>query len=373
MRFVFVIVLFLSAFVAKGQTPTFTFRCVCDYLTAADTNCDICNTTTQSRFFKGLLIYKNGVAHKWIEQPYTIIQNFDALTFRELIPGAEQIRIELLGTAFDSIQQFRDSVICPCSGGIGATIDINVDTPIIGNGTVGNPITIGQFGADTTMFLHWNGAYWYPSRVKQTWIENDLPYFLNDDDAITGGLPPGKTYLLAQGNTLAMPVGMYKVVIGCGFDCANPIRFFSSDASATANGIPAGREYATTSGNIYGILYGFVRAVYAELDNDTLLCNTVLPDYIDDPDAIANALVIGDHYTVTSANPYGAPAGVERVVSDATTTAGDAPVCCEENATLPYYDNDTDAIAGGLSAGYYYYLTTANPYGWPRSTKKKIQ
>lgn len=115
MRFVFVIILFYSAFVAKGQTPTFTFKCVCDYLTAADTNCDICTSTLQSRFFKGLLIYKNGVAHKWIEQPYTIIQNFDALTFRELIPGAEQIRIELLGTAFDSIEQFRDSVMCPCT------------------------------------------------------------------------------------------------------------------------------------------------------------------------------------------------------------------------------------------------------------------
>ncbi len=133
MRFVFVIILFLSAFVAKGQTPTFTFQCVCDYLTAADSTCDICNTTTQSRFFKGLLIYKNGVAYKWIEQPYTIIQNFDALTFRELIPGAEQIRIELLGTAFDSIAQFRDSVMCPCVfGGVtlipGPGINIYNDT-----------------------------------------------------------------------------------------------------------------------------------------------------------------------------------------------------------------------------------------------------
>lgn len=115
-RFVVIVIFILVASVVKGQTPTFTFQCVCDYLTAADSTCDICNTTTQSRFFKGLLIYKNGVAHKWIEQPYTIIQNFDALTFRELIPGAEQIRIELRGTAFDSIAQFRDSVLCPCSG-----------------------------------------------------------------------------------------------------------------------------------------------------------------------------------------------------------------------------------------------------------------
>jgi hypothetical protein len=115
-RFVVIVIFIVVASVVKGQTPTFTFQCVCDYLTAADSTCDICNTTTQSRFFKGLLIYKNGVAHKWIEQPYTIIQNFDALTFRELIPGAEQIRIELRGTAFDSIAQFRDSVLCPCSG-----------------------------------------------------------------------------------------------------------------------------------------------------------------------------------------------------------------------------------------------------------------
>jgi hypothetical protein len=115
-RFVVIVIFILVASVVNGQTPTFTFQCVCDYLTAADSTCDICNTTTQSRFFKGLLIYKNGVAHKWIEQPYTIIQNFDALTFRELIPGAEQIRIELRGTAFDSIAQFRDSVLCPCSG-----------------------------------------------------------------------------------------------------------------------------------------------------------------------------------------------------------------------------------------------------------------
>ncbi len=120
MRFVVIVIFILMASVVKGQTPTFTFQCVCDYLTAADSTCDICNTTTQSRFFKGLLIYKNGVAHKWIEQPYTIIQNFDALTFKELIPGAETIRIELRGTAFDSIAQFRDSVLCPCAGtGVG--------------------------------------------------------------------------------------------------------------------------------------------------------------------------------------------------------------------------------------------------------------
>lgn len=98
------------------SAQAFTFECVCGYLTEADSNCDVCTSGQQSRFFRGLLIYKDSVAFKWIEQPYTIIQNFDALTFRELIPNGEQIRIALVGTQFDSIQHFRDSVMCPCSG-----------------------------------------------------------------------------------------------------------------------------------------------------------------------------------------------------------------------------------------------------------------
>lgn len=98
---------------------TFEFECFCGYLTEADSNCDVCTPGQQARYFKGLLIRKNGEAFKWIEQPYTILQSFDALTFRELIPGAEQIRITLAGTPFDSIAQFRDSVMCPCAGGAG--------------------------------------------------------------------------------------------------------------------------------------------------------------------------------------------------------------------------------------------------------------
>ena len=112
--------LFFAAMSANVRAQsTFEFECFCGYLTEADSNCDVCTPGQQARYFKGLLIRKNGAAYKWIEQPYTILQNFDALTFRELIPGAEQIRITLEGTAFDSIAQFRDSVMCPCAGGVG--------------------------------------------------------------------------------------------------------------------------------------------------------------------------------------------------------------------------------------------------------------
>ena len=84
MKKFFSLLVFFSvlAYWTKAQTPTFTFECFCGYLMPADTNCDICNSTTQSRYFKGLLIRKNGTAFKWIEEPYTIIQNFDALTFK---------------------------------------------------------------------------------------------------------------------------------------------------------------------------------------------------------------------------------------------------------------------------------------------------
>lgn len=114
--------LILFCFALTSVSAQFTFECFCGYLTAADSNCDVCTSGQQSRYFKGLLIRKDGVVHKWIEQPYTILQNFDALTFKELIHGAEQIRITLAGTPFDSIQQFRDSVMCPCSGGAGVLV-----------------------------------------------------------------------------------------------------------------------------------------------------------------------------------------------------------------------------------------------------------
>jgi hypothetical protein len=142
----------LVAFAGFSQTPTFTFECFCGTLTAADTTCDICNTSTQSRYFKGLLIRKNGVAFRWIEEPYTVIQNFNALTFRELIPNAEQIRIELSGTQWTTIEGFRDSVQCPCSGGGSVTLIPGPGISIYGDTIAVIPQQIDTFdivGVDT--------------------------------------------------------------------------------------------------------------------------------------------------------------------------------------------------------------------------------
>lgn len=98
------------------NAQTFTFECLCTYLTAADANCDICNTNIQSRLFKGILIRKDSVAFRWIDQPYIVQFQGNNATFRELIPNGETITITLAGTAFDSIPQYQDSIKCPCAG-----------------------------------------------------------------------------------------------------------------------------------------------------------------------------------------------------------------------------------------------------------------
>lgn len=104
----------LGSLTVKGQT--FTFECICDYVTAADSNCDICNTNIQSRLFKGILIRKNATAFKWIDQPYIVQFQGNNATFKELIPNGETITITLAGTPFDSIPQYQDSIKCPCAG-----------------------------------------------------------------------------------------------------------------------------------------------------------------------------------------------------------------------------------------------------------------
>lgn len=354
----------------SGQT--FTFECVCAHLTG-DT-CDICpnNNLLVSRSFHGLLIRRNGTPYKWIDEPYTIkrYQN-ESIQFLEQIPNPDQVTIALFQTPFATMEDFVDSTTCFCSLG-GSMNSVAVDTPIIGDGSPGNPVTIGQFGADTTMFLNWNGSHWYPAKVAITDLLNDLPYYLNDEDALANGLTPGKTYLLAAGNTFALPTGLYKVVIGCGYDCAITIKVYVSDPVATSNGVPAGREYVLAQGNDYGLLYGWVKAIGADLSpTDTLLCNLGLPSYTDDPAAIIGGLTVGEFYTVSVTNPYGAPEGIQRMVSTSSTSSGDPPTCCEDS-TLPYYQNDAAAITGGLSSGYFYYLSSDNTLGWPYGTKKVI-
>ena len=113
------LIAFLAMILKSGalfsQSPTFTFQCVCDYVTG-DT-CDICDETLQSRLFKGLIIYRNGTMYKLIDAPYIVSFQDSAATIRELIyPNPETIRIGIEGTNFTTLDQYKDSLKCPCAG-----------------------------------------------------------------------------------------------------------------------------------------------------------------------------------------------------------------------------------------------------------------
>lgn len=277
--------------------------------------------------------------------------------------------------AVDSLYRYSGTGVlwnCINCGG-GGSSSIVVDTPIIGNGSPGNPLTIGQFGADTTMYLKWNGHHWYPANINFSDIAVNLPYYLGDTEAIANGLMQGDAYLLKCDNEYALPAGIFKVVKSCAFDCDGQILYYPNDAVAFANGIPVGREYALSGTNIFGVLYGFIKAVASDtLTNDTLACSTVLPFYTNDVSALVGGLAFGDLYNMSQANTYGAPWGQHRALSAIGSTSADPPICCDINATLPYYINDAAAITGGLASGNYYYLSAANTYGYPYGSKKVI-
>jgi len=362
---------FLFLFAGISSAQTYTFECVCENVSGS--RCDICNQVTQSRFFCGLLVKKNGVPHKWIDSPYIIKWNGNTAVIQEIIPAAETISIAMSGTEYTVLDSFKNAIICPC---IAPEIDIAVDTPIIGNGTPGNPLTIGQFGADTNDVLIWNGHHWYPGQINFTGINTaDLPYYLNDEDAMADGLSVGDTYLLDCGNTLGMPAGVYKVVKICGFDCMVALKYFIDDESAFAAGIPQKAQYCVDEANPYGIQNGFVKLVVRDsiYTSGTLACDTTLTYHDNDIDALGDGKSLGNLYAMSSTNTYGAPTGMERAVSQPSSTMADTPTCCSLESNLPFYTNDTTAVGGGLSAGSWYYLASGNTYGYPYSTKKQVQ
>jgi hypothetical protein len=376
--------LLLCGFAAQGQT--YTFKCVTDADTK-DTDPDSCEGCAiweiDSRSFNGLLIYEDAVPWRWIEMPYTLKVRGDTIDIWEHTSPPSRIGYNLffpdresitLGqTTFATMQNFIDSCWCPFGAGMAGGGTVQVDTPIIGDGSLGSPLTIGQFGADTTMFLNWNGSHWYPAKIQFTDLLIDLPYYTGDVAAIAAGLMPGDAYLLECNNDYGLPAGLFKVVKGCVYDCDGQLLYYVNDAVAHASGVPIGREYAVNGSNIYGILYGFIKAVASDtLSNDSLVCSTVLPFYVNDVAALIGGLAFGDLYNMAQANTYGAPWGQHRAVSAIASSSADSPICCEVDATLPYYINDGAAIAGGLVSGNYYYLAAANTLGYPYGSKKVI-
>ncbi|MGL4640869.1 MAG: hypothetical protein ACRCVX_14190 [Shewanella sp.] len=368
----FILALCFYAIGAQGQN--FTFECVCAHV--GNDTCDICPLVTglQTRSFHGLLVRRNGKPYRWIDEPYTVKKfNNETIEFVELLPNPDKIIIALFQTPYTTMQGFADSTNCECNAG-GGMARVEVDTPIIGDGSASNPIRIGQFGADTTMFLNWNGSHWYPDKIDFSDLALNLPYYASDSLALAGGLSIGDPYLLECDNAYTLPAGLFKVVKICGWNCMLPIEFYDSDASAITGGVPNGKEYALSQVNKYGTLYGFVSAVtIGVVAAPALNCSTSRPYYTSDAAAISGGRAIGDTYNMAAANLYGAPRGTQRVVSNNATTVGDQPTCCSESSNPPYHPNDATAITAGLSVGRYYYLSASNTLGLKAGTKKQIQ
>ena len=135
-KYLLVYFLVISSSLDVHGQAAFTFQCVCDYLTEADSNCDVCDTRLQSRYFRGLLVYKDSVAYKWIEQPYIVYAQDSVLTIRELIPNAEQIRINVAQTNFYGLEQFKDSIMCPCYSSNGGSVLVAGDNISISGDTI---------------------------------------------------------------------------------------------------------------------------------------------------------------------------------------------------------------------------------------------
>lgn len=330
--------LLLCGFAAQGQT--YTFKCLTDSDTK-DINPDSCEGCAvwliDSRSFDGLLIYKDSIPFRWIEIPYTLKARSDTVDIWEhTSPPSymgrnkffpDRVSITLGQTNFATMQDFLDSTFCNAlklTGGGGFNVD-------------------------------------------------SLNYYTCDSTAMIDGLAEGDPYLLDCNNCYGLPAGLFKVVKICGFDCNFQMRYFPNDSTAVANGIPPGREYVLDEDNILGILYGFIKAAYPDsIPSGTLECNADLPEFDNDLDAIIAGRMFGDLYTMTATNTYGAPEGMERAVSSISSTVADPPNCCDADGRLPFYDNDADAIAGGLSSGFYYYLSASNTLGYPYGTKKRI-
>lgn len=110
-KYIHILLICLIALSAKGQS--YQFECITDSGLTGDT-CDICpSTLVQSRSFNGLLIYRDSVPWKWIDQPYSVrVKPGDIIDFWEATPGPDRATIALFQTSFSTIQGFRDSTFC---------------------------------------------------------------------------------------------------------------------------------------------------------------------------------------------------------------------------------------------------------------------
>ena len=71
--------------------------------------------------------------------------------------------------------------------------EVEVTTPLTGNGTALYPITIAQLGADTTSYLRWNGSSWGPHSPKAVFKKYTVTFSTGGTTAtVSGGTLPAR-------------------------------------------------------------------------------------------------------------------------------------------------------------------------------------
>lgn len=115
-------------------------------------SCDICpGTSISSRSFSGLLIYRNGVKYKWIDEPYMVrLRPDENVEFLEQGPNADKVTIALYQTPYTTIGGFLDSTFCQC--GDFRALWYASDSTNIGPIYPGDTLAITGWGATTVTY-----------------------------------------------------------------------------------------------------------------------------------------------------------------------------------------------------------------------------
>ncbi len=111
--------MFIVFAVIHASAQTYTFECFTTSGLEGD-SCDICPTSlVTSRSFNGLLIYRDSVPYKWIDQPYSIrerpgdiLEYWEHTRAPEHTFAPEKIQIWIGQTNFSTLQGFKDSTFC---------------------------------------------------------------------------------------------------------------------------------------------------------------------------------------------------------------------------------------------------------------------
>jgi len=177
--------LLLCSLFASAQT--YTFECVASGRLSGD-SCDICpHTIVESRSFNGLVIFRDSVFYRWLDQPYSIrVKPGGLIEYWEhgANPYSERVTIPLSLTGFATIQGMADSTWCNSPGpqryqnlnldSISATLArVRISGSNTGFGLRAGSGTAFDFDVDTLEVIATGGA------TDLTFTGGSSPYTLN--------------------------------------------------------------------------------------------------------------------------------------------------------------------------------------------------